>query len=439
MPRSKTYKITKVTIVLLIVFSFIAGSFGGVFINQILEQFRYVEKGPIISQKETVREVATETYVEESGIIDTVEKVSPAVVSVVVKKNLTLYKQNYYFDPFEEFFQNDDFFGMPRFEIETPNQNRENENNETQTPTEKQKVGAGSGFIFSADGLILTNKHVVEDKNAEYTVILNNGTEYDAKVLGLDPLNDLAVLKIEAKNLPYLNFGDSDSLKVGQRVVAIGNALAEYENTVTTGVISAKGRNIIAGGSIQGTEALSNLLQTDAAINPGNSGGPLCNLKGEVIGINTAIATNANGIGFAIPINDVKQVVESVKKYGKIVRPMLGIRYVLIDAEHKADLGLDKNFDLDYGALISGDPNSKKYAVVPGSPAEKAGLMKDDIILEVNGTKVDTPEVLKDIATKYQIGDILNLKIWRDGKSFEVKVALQEIDIAKEAPAVREQ
>lgn len=436
MPRRKTYKITQTTIVLLIVFSFMAGSFGGVFTNQILEKLRYVEKGPIVSQKETIKEIQTETYIEESGIIETVEKVSPAVVSVVVTKNLPLYRQNN-IDPFENFFY-DDFFGFPRLEIPTPEQNQPEE-----TETEKRKVGAGSGFIFSKEGLVVTNKHVVEDKNAEYTVILNNGTEYNAKILGLDPLNDLAVLQIESKesleSLPFLTLGDSDAIKIGQKVVAIGNALAEYENTVTTGVISAKGRNIVAGGSMQGAESLNNLLQTDAAINPGNSGGPLCNLKGEVIGINTAIATNANGIGFAIPINDVKQVIESVQKYGKIVRPMLGIRYVLIDAEHKPELGLSEKFEFDYGALITGDPNSKKYAVVPGSPADKAGLLKDDIVLEVDGEKIDRVEILKNITTKHQIGDILNLKIWREGEILEVKVELGEVDIEKEMPEIKEQ
>jgi len=449
MPRKKTHKMTRFAIILLILFSFVSGGLGGAVTTKILNCLQEKETSrksvqvtmtSVPSEKKTEKnETVVEYYVEDSSIIKTVEKVSPAVVSVIVSKNLPLYKENYFFDPFENFF-NDDFFGFPQFERRYQQQE---ENIETEPETETQQVGGGSGFIFSEDGLIITNKHVVEDKEADYTVILNDGTEYNAEVLGLDPLNDLAVIKIksdeELPKLPFIDLGDSDQIKVGQRVVAIGNALAEYENTVTTGVISAKGRNIIAGGTLTGRESLSNLLQTDAAINPGNSGGPLVNLNGEVIGINTAIATNANGIGFAIPINDAKQVVESVEKYGKIIRPMLGIRYVLINAENKKSLDFEQKFEYDYGALITGDPNAKQYAVILGSPADKAGLMRDDVILEVDGEKINNTEILKKITTTHKIGDILNLKIWREGEIFETQVKLDEVDTKKEPPEIQEQ
>lgn len=450
MPRKKTHRITRLTIALLIVFSFVAGGLGGAISTQLISHFveKSEEATQIVQEKtqpEIIKEIVTENYIEESSIIETVEKVSPAVVSVVVTKDLPLYKQNFYYDPFEDFF-NDDFFGFPQFEMRTPQYRQPNNSEEPRT--EKRKVGGGSGFIFSQDGLVITNKHVVEDENAEYTVILNDATEYPAEVLGLDPLNDLAVLKINPESeseeeievtFPFIALGDSNEMKVGQRVVAIGNALAEYENTVTTGVISAKDRSIVAGGSMQGTESLNNLLQTDAAINPGNSGGPLVNLNGEVIGINTAIATNANGIGFAIPINDAKQVVESVKKHGRIVRPMLGIRYALITPENKESLDYEQEFEFDYGALITGDPNAKQYAVVPNSPADKAGLMRDDIVLEVNGEKIDNANKLREVATQHQIGDILKLKVWREGEIFETDVELGEIDTEKEAPEIQEQ
>ncbi len=257
--------------------------------------------------------VTEKVVMEESQVIDTVKAVSPSVVSIVISKDLPLYRQGL-FDP-NDFFGNDPFFnfGLP---FSVPQPDRDEEGN---VRTERRKVGGGSGFIVSEDGLVVTNRHVVADPEASYTVILNDQTEYSAEVLSRDSVNDVAVLRIkdgegnEAKGLTPAPLGDSDKIQVGQRVIAIGNALAEYENTVTVGVISAKGRSISAG-SINSTESLINLIQTDAAINPGNSGGPLVNLSGEVIGINTAIAANAQGIGFAIPINDVKNVIQSVKE-----------------------------------------------------------------------------------------------------------------------------
>lgn len=423
----------------LLILSFFTGSLGGILSYQYLNL--NTQAPVLIEPKQTQSNLLKEVYVEESSVIETVKKVSPAVVSVVVSKDLPLYYRDLNsVSPFGDFF-NDPFFGFPNFEFQTPR--RETLPDDSQT--EKRVIGGGSGFIFSKDGLVVTNKHVVEDTQAEYTVILNDGTEYAAQVLGRDPLNDLAVLQIQSEEsetlpeLPTLQIGDSENLQVGQKVVAIGNALAEYENTVTVGVISAKGRNIVAGGSLSGTESLSNLLQTDAAINPGNSGGPLCNLAGEVIGINVAVASNANGIGFAIPIDDAKQVIESVTQYGKIVRPMLGVRYVQITSKNVDQLKLGDLFSYNYGALITGDPNAKQSAVIPGSPADKAGLMRDDVILEVDGIALKDAQMLRQIATKHQIGDILKLKVWRDGTEFETEVELGEIDETKENPQIEEQ
>jgi serine protease Do len=357
-------------------------------------------------------------YVEESEIIDTVKKVSPSVVSIVISKDLPLYRNQVF--SFNDTF-GDQFFNMP---FTVPQPETDDQGN---VKTEHTKIGGGTGFIVTADGLIVTNRHVVSDPEADYTVILNDGKEYKAEAIVPDNINDIAVLRIKTQDdkpvdgLPVVTLGDSDKLQVGQRVIAIGNALAEYENTVTTGVVSAKGRSINAG-TVQTTEALMNLIQTDAAINPGNSGGPLVNIQGEVIGINTAIAAGAQGIGFAIPINDVKSAIESVKVNGKIVRPYIGVRFMMLDADKAKELQID----VDHGALLIGDDSKGEFAVVPASPAEDAGLLMKDVILEVDSVKVTVDSPLHVLISKYKPGDIITLKVWRSGKEIEVKVTLSE-------------
>ncbi len=344
---------------------------------------------------------------EESQTTDVVERVSPAVVSIIVTKDLSkIYSRDYYF-PFEDFFG----FGWP-FGFELP---------ERQVPEGKREVGGGTGFIISADGMILTNKHVVDDSEAEYTVLMNDGKKYDAKVLATDPVLDVAVVKIEAKDLPVVEFGDSDSLKIGQTVIAIGNALGEFRNTVTKGVISGIGRTITAG-SQSGEETIERAIQTDAAINPGNSGGPLIDLSGRVIGMNTAVSREGQLIGFALPINEAKRVVESVKKYGKIVRPFLGVRYVLLNEE----IAKSNNLDVDYGALVSRGETRTDLAVLPGSPADKAGLVENDIILELNGTKINEDNSLASLIATYAPGDKVKLKILHRGDEKTVEVTLGE-------------
>jgi serine protease Do len=374
--------------------------------------------------EESVKIIEKQVYVEESQVVDTVKEISPSVVSIVITKDLPLYRNSVFSfnDPlFNDSFFNDSFFNIP-FGI--PQYERDENGN---VRKERTKVGGGSGFIVSEDGLVVTNRHVVDDPEANYTVILNDGTEHEAESISTDNINDVAVLKIKDKNgesikgLHVAKLGNSDEIQVGQRVIAIGNALAEYKNTVTTGVISAKERSIEAG-SIRSTESLVNLIQTDAAINPGNSGGPLVNLNGQVIGINTAIAAGAQGIGFAIPINDILSIIESVKEHGKIVRPFLGIRFMIIDKE-KAD---ELKIDVEGGALLVGNESEGEFAVIPGSPADKAGLKIKDVILEVNGEKVTMENQLHMIIAKYQPGNEIAMKVWRSGEKMEIRVILEE-------------
>lgn len=279
--------------------------------------------------------------------------------------------------------------------------------------------GGGTGFIITSDGLIVTNKHVVTDEDGKYTVFLADGRDFPATVVDKDPLNDLAILKIEANSLPTVELGESKAVKTGQWVVAIGNALGEFSNSLTVGVVSAKERKITASsGGL--SEKLSDLIQTDAAINPGNSGGPLVNLKGQVIGINTAVAGNAQNIGFAIPIDLAKKAIQSVKETGEIKRPMLGIRYLPITKE----LAKVNQFSQDYGVWVLRGEARGEVAVIPGSPADKAGIQENDIILEVNGARLDENNSLTDRLSDYEPNDEITLTVSRKGKQLKIKVKL---------------
>jgi len=366
---------------------------------------------PIVKSKTSVKQQANLPGINEDEdlTIKTVKNVSPSVVSIVISKEVTKYYS------VGQDLPSDDFFGgldLP-FKFYSP---------QIVPKTEKEEVGWGSGFIISSDGLILTNKHVVSDTTAEYTVITNDGKKYKAKILATDPTNDIAVIKIEAKNLKSVELGDSSKLQIGQTVIAIGNALGEFRNTVTKGVISGIGRTITAGDTYGKSETLENIIQTDAAINPGNSGGPLIDLSGKVIGINTAISQQGQLIGFTIPINEVKQAVESVKKYGRIVTPYLGVRYTLINET----IAKTNNLSVNYGALVLRGQNAEDLAVIPGSPADKAGIVENDIILEVSGKKINEDNPLSTIISKYKVGDQIELKILHKGKEQKVKVKLEE-------------
>ena len=278
--------------------------------------------------------------------------------------------------------------------------------------------GAGSGIIVSRDGYVLTNKHVIRNaRNVE--VVMADGTVYDdVKVIGSDPLNDVAFLKIaDAKDLPVAELGDSTTVKIGQRVIAIGNSLGQYQNTVTSGIISGTGRPISASDG-ESVENLTDLLQTDAAINPGNSGGPLLNSSGQVIGINTAIAQDAEGIGFAIPINAVKGVLKGVLAGKQVQRSYLGVRYIPVDA------AVAKKYKLAVatGAYVYAE--GSETAVVSDSPAAKAGIKKGDVITKVNDIEVGARGSVASLISEYAPGDTIELTLNRDGTQHTVKVTL---------------
>ncbi len=280
---------------------------------------------------------------------------------------------------------------------------------------------AGTGIILSADGYILTNHHVV-DAATKIKVVTTDGDVYDdVKLVGTDPLNDVAYLKIDGvKNLKPAELGDSSTLRVGQRVVAIGNALGQFQNTVSSGIISGKGRPISARSeSGSSADSLTDLLQTDAAINPGNSGGPLLNFSGQVIGMNTAVATEAEGIGFAIPINATKGTLKLVLKGEGVKRSYLGVRYVEVTAASA------KEYDLNvkHGAYILG--SSGAPGIVEGGPADKAGLKEKDIITKVNGEVVGVAGGVSTLVGEYGPGEVIELTYLRDGKEYTAKVTLQ--------------
>lgn len=294
-----------------------------------------------------------------------------------------------------------------------------------------ESQGAGTGIIISDDGYVITNRHVVPDGTSEVSVTLPDGTELkDVKVVGRTSANDsldIAFLKIgdkQGKTLKAAKIGDSSKAVVGDKVVAIGNALGQFQNTVTSGILSGFGRSVQAGDSSGSgsTETLQNLFQTDAAINEGNSGGPLVNVNGEVIGINTAIAGgSAQNIGFAIPINDAKGVIKSVLSKGKLERPYLGVRYISLTD----DYAYQYNLNVKRGAYIA--PSGRQQSILPDSPAAKAGLKEKDIITKVAGTSIDETHSLTSLVGQHDVGDTIDLTIVRDGKEQTIKVELQAV------------
>ena len=284
-------------------------------------------------------------------------------------------------------------------------------------PGGKQEIkrNIGSGFIITQDGLVITNRHVVEDEEATYTILTNNKKSYKVIKIYRDPLNDLAILKINASGLKPLQFGNSSTLKLGQLAIAIGTPLEEFTNTVTVGIVSGLGRGITAGSPFEGyVEKLDNVIQTDAAINPGNSGGPLLDSNGLVIGINTAIAQEGQNIGFAIPSNVIKEIVDNFAKRGSTFeRPYLGVRYTTLDKETAV---LNK---LVVGAYV--------ISVIKDSPADKADIQEEDIITEIDGVKIQENEkdsVAKIILDK-KIGQEINIRIFRDNKYLNIKATLK--------------
>ncbi|MCA9332523.1 trypsin-like peptidase domain-containing protein [Candidatus Saccharibacteria bacterium] len=340
-------------------------------------------------------ETARTTVVAEGELIsELAEKVGPSVVSINVKSQQRV--QSY-------------FGGSRLYEQE----------------------GAGTGFIISKDGIVATNRHVVSSNTDEVTIVLSDGTELtDVKVIGRtassDPL-DVAFLKIgdtKGKELVPVKIGDSSKMKVGDKVIAIGNALGQFQNTVTSGIISGYGRQIEAyDESTYKADTLQNLFQTDAAINQGNSGGPLVNMSGEVIGINTAVAGGgAENIGFAIPVNDVKGLIDSVLEKGKLERPYLGVRYLELTDDYASELGIDQK----RGAyIVSGQDG--QASIISGSPAEKAGLKEGDIITKVNDEEINENTSLLSAVQKFKVGDTVELTVIRDGQEMKIKAVLEPV------------
>ncbi len=327
---------------------------------------RFNNQGSIINKQVTLN--------ESNVVIDVVDKASPSVVTVSIKQAVRWQGQD-----------------------------------------------IGSGFILDSDGLIVTNKHVVDATNGTYQVITADDKTYDVQKIYRDPANDLAILKITATGLLPVELGDSSKIKVGQLAIAIGTALGEFRHTVTTGVISGLGRGISAGSPFAGfVERLDDVIQTDAAINPGNSGGPLLNSAGQVIGINTAVSQQGQNIGFAIPINIIKEAIQNFNATGQFNRPYLGVRYRILDQ----DLALAN--DVPQGAYVQ--------EVISGSPADKAGVQPGDIITKIDGTKMaGLDNALADIIAKHKVGDKIGIEIWRDlpasrqgGKTQSLTVTLEE-------------
>ncbi len=342
---------------------------------------------------------------DEARIIAAIDKVDPAVVSIIVTKDVPIYEQYYEtVDPWG-------FFGglqIPRI--------REN-------GTEEREIGGGTGFIVTSDGLIVTNRHVVADEGARYSVVMTTGEIYDVDVLAKDEQLDIAILKINSTlegSLPTATFGDSASLELGQTVIAIGNALAEFQNSVSVGVVSGLSRSIVASDGYGMTEQLNQVIQTDAAINPGNSGGPLLNLDGEVVGVNVATSQGADNIGFALPVAIVEQIVESVRTHGEIVRPYLGVRYVMLDADRALEYGVTTTV----GALIVSE-NESLPAIAEGSAAERAGLREGDIVLEIDNESLGGQDLATVLRTK-SVGQEIQLKIERNGVQEMISATLEK-------------
>jgi len=396
--------------VVTVVLALVAGAFGGVAATlwgaPLWRGFAPAPTPTGVVPGPTAQEPATVTVQEESATTKVVQQVSPAVVSIIISKDISkLYQQtgpNLF--PFD--FPFDFFFGQ-----------------QAPRPQGKQQVGGGTGFVINKDkGLILTNRHVVLDTEAEYTVLTNDGRKLEAKVVVRDPVNDLALVQVKDTNLTQASLGDSDRVQIGETVIAIGNALGEYRNTVTKGVISGTARNVVAGDGRGSSESLEGVFQTDAAINPGNSGGPLLNLSGQVIGINTAVNREGQLIGFAIPVNEAKRLITSFEKYGRVVRPYLGIRYTIITPE----AARANNLPRDFGALIGAGREEGQVAVVPGSPADKAGLTENDIVLEVEGQQIDIEHSLVKQLARFAPGDTVTLKIYHQGEEKTLRIKLEE-------------
>ncbi len=366
---------------------------------------RFSTGAPTLSDSE-VQSRIVELIEEESATIAVVERVTPAVVSIVIKKQRGLLTpEDLSYDPY-------DFFAFP------------DEPFSTEASAELVEIGGGTGFFVSEDGLIATNRHVVSDSDASYRVVTNDGRELDATVVALDPFQDVAILLVEGDSFPTITFGVDERVMIGQTVIAIGNSLSEFRNTVTKGVVSGLNRRIVASDQGAKGEVIERAIQTDAAINPGNSGGPLINLLGEVIAMNTAVSFEGESLGFAIPIGEVKRAVEDVKEFGRIVRPWLGVRYIVLTPE----IAKEHQLTQETGALIASSDREDEPAVYAGSPAALAGFQEGDVIISVDEVAITETVSLSSIVSRRRPGDTLTFTILRNGQSLFLPVTLAEYE-----------
>ncbi len=346
---------------------------------------------------------------EKSKIIDTVKRVMPAVVSVIISKRLEDLERE-----------------MPRL---TSKKQRLLKRIAADAPHVDAhgmvQVGGGSGFIVERNGIVLTNKHVIAEPNTSYTVITSTNQRLDAEVLACDPVNDVAILKVHAAGtLPTVALEPSARLDLGQTVLAFGNALGIFKNTVSVGIVSGLSRSVSAQGEPGAPpQEMRGLIQTDAAINPGNSGGPLVDVFGRAIGINAAVVYGAQSIGFAIPIKAAERDLADLERYGKIRRPLLGLRYLVLTPELQGQL----KTPVDFGAFVTRE-HPADHAVTPGSPAAKAGIREGDIILEWDGKKITQDQSIQDFMEDCAVGDQATLTVLRpkEGRTLSMKVQFAE-------------
>ncbi|MFI5240508.1 MAG: S1C family serine protease [Candidatus Saccharimonadia bacterium] len=367
---SFSYSMLKKFVVVALVFGAIGGVGGGL----LIAKYGNISSSSVVSHQQVVLQ-------DSSAVISVIKNVSPSVVSISSSSTVA------------------GLFGLST-----------------------SQESAGTGIIVSSDGLIMTNNHVV-DGQSSLTVTTSDGKVYsNATVVATDATRDIAFIRVKASGLKTATLGESNNLQVGTRVVAIGNALGQFQNSATEGIISGLGRDIQAGdqSSTASSESLSNLIQTDAAINPGNSGGPLVDISGNVIGMDTAISSQAQNIGFAIPVDELKSALSSVQSKGTIAHPYLGVRYITITP----DFAANNNITTQNGAYITGDINN--LAVLPGSPAANAGLEEGDIITKVNSDTLDQNNDLSGLISKYNVGDKLTITYIRSGKTLTTTVTLQQ-------------
>ncbi|MBM5790068.1 trypsin-like serine protease [Candidatus Parcubacteria bacterium] len=387
--------------------SAIVGAVFGAFSSVAFSTQLFSPEAPL--SKEQVDKKIVELIEEESATIAVVERVTPAVVSIVVKKErgkVTSRAQRVLLSPF--------------FVQQAPSLSEAE-------AKQLVEISSGSGFFVSEDGYVLTNRHVVDEQEAQFFVVTNDGEEHPAELIDIDPFQDIAVLRVTGTGFPYAPLGDSDGIKIGQTVIAIGNTLSEFRNTVTKGVISGRNRRVTAGSAMT-TDVIEQAIQTDAAINPGNSGGPLINLRGDVIGINTAVSVQGEAVAFAIPVNQAKRAIEDVREYGRIVRAWLGVRYTLVKPQGETVEVGGKTVVYELGAMIVSGSQPGQVAVIPDSPADQAGLKEGDVLLKLNGQNLTKEHTLSTIISGLRPEEKVEIEYLREGALEKTVAVLAEYE-----------